>query len=373
VFRESRESAEKIVVLGGGVAGLAVANLIRESASVTLVTRDDFNYYAGLPRYVMDSLPEKYVRVPLSGLGRLGVRLIRGEVETVDASERRVSVDGKKMGYDTLIVALGAEVVKGSHLWTLEGARLFAEDVSKFRGGTFVVAVDSLPYRCPPAPFDVASRFSKYFAAKGLSVKTVVLHPEREPLAKIDFSVYSAIKESLIAQGIEFKGGFQPFKVNTQKRTISSKKGESVSYDLLHLVPRHYSPKALLNSGIKFADGWPKLKKDFRAVGFDDVYIIGDLAAPCLGLPMAGFLALYEASRVASSLCERPSIVQDRAEAICPVDLGDESLIPFCDFTQKLEGSGAPVCSVFKANSDFMKAFREMLRSRFTSILAGFP
>jgi sulfide:quinone oxidoreductase len=367
-----KTTTEKIVVLGAGVAGLAAVALLRTFADVTLVTRDDFNYYAGLPRYVMESLSEEYVRVSLDGIQRLGVKLIRGEVESIDVSERCVKVGVQKLGYDVLVVALGVEVADGPHLWTLQGARLFADEVSRFKGGTFVVAVHGLPYRCPPAPFDVASRLSRHFAWKGLNAKTIVLHPEKEPLAKLDSSLYLALNESMRRQGIELRGGFQPIEVDTYNRVLHSQQDDSVAYDLLHLVPKHSIPKALLNSEMRLVDGWPKLDKSFRAVDHDDVYIIGDLAAPSLGLPMAGFLAFYEASVVASSLSEGARVALRKAEAVCPIDFGGESLIPFCDFTPKLQGYGNPICRVTKVDADFVGLFREMLRSKFVSLLAGF-
>src|SRR5262249_22117332 len=116
-------SAKRILVLGGGFAGLwSVVGAARkldelgyepDAVEVTLVNRDAFhnirvrNYEAGLAA----------VRVPLDDvLGPVGVRRVEGDVASIDLSEQTVVVTKASgpqvLPYDRLVCALGSQLVR---------------------------------------------------------------------------------------------------------------------------------------------------------------------------------------------------------------------------------------------------------------------
>lgn len=361
---------KKVAILGGGVAGVAAAVRLSREYDVTLVSRSEFVYYADLPRVFFDDINESATMWPLDPLLSKGVNLVRAEVTKIDAANRNITLAGRNapLAYDELIVALGAEVEPGPHFWSVEGLRRYREQFGKAGGGRLVVCVEGTPYRCPPAPFDIAYRLSSYLVNLGHKPDAVtVLHPEREPLSSIGRHVYQALMNSMTEVGIKVVGGFNVVGVDWEGKTIEADTGEKVGFDTLHLVPKHKPPSCLAGSELSTAKGWADVDTSARSRKYDDVHLIGDISAPTLGLPMAGFLALYEADSVTAALTGGHSKL--KPEASCPVEAGGHSIIPLCDFGPKLAGSPLPKCTLGGADSWFMSFFRNLARAKFQSEL----
>ncbi len=358
---------QKLVILGGGIGGVAAATRLAKNFDVTLVSSSDFVYYADIPKVFLEGLEPSAATVPLERLSAHGVRVVRDTVAHIDAANRSVHLESKAtVGYDHLVVALGAEVSAAPHLWSLEGLIRFKQHFAGGAGRRLVVCVGGLPYRCPPAPFDVAYRLASYLARLGRTPGSVtVVHPEKQPLAAIGTHVYDALMESMSRVNVEVLGGFRVREVDWATRKIVSEDGEQVGFDVLHYVPKHTPPKAVADSELASTAGWGDVDIKMRSKKYDDVYMIGDIAAPTLGLPMAGFLALYGAEAVGSQLTG--SAPRLGPEASCPVEAGANSLIPLCDFGPKLGGKSLPECSVARVDQRFMAFFRSMARTKLLS------
>jgi NADH dehydrogenase len=134
--------AERVVVIGGGFAGvLAVRGLRRADVEVTLIDRQNFYLFQPLAYQVATgALSAEEVAVPLRQIVRRQkhTRVILGEVTGFDLAARHVVVDhlpdgarGVEVPYDTLIVAGGSRYSYFGHdewaahapeLKSLEGA-----------------------------------------------------------------------------------------------------------------------------------------------------------------------------------------------------------------------------------------------------------
>ena len=102
----------RIVVLGGGVGGLVVANQLRKRLSnehrAVVVERSPRHYFA--PSYVwlaMGWRKQEAISRALSRLLAQGVQFIQGEVSQIDTGEKRVYVGDDEVAYDYLVMALG--------------------------------------------------------------------------------------------------------------------------------------------------------------------------------------------------------------------------------------------------------------------------
>lgn len=360
---------KRVLVLGGGVGGAAAAKRIAKHFDVTLVAKTDFTYYGDIPKIFFEGLDPSSATHPLEPLRNMGVKLVRGEAARIDPANRRVTLtDGRSLEYDELVVALGAEVEDKPHLWSLGGLKAFSEEFSKSQARRVVVAVEGTPYRCPPAPFDVAHRLKAHLERLGRKPEYVkVVHPEKQPLIGIGQHVYRALMESMESVGVEVVGGYTIREVDWEKGLLVSEGGEKLGFDLLHLVPKHKPPRPVAESELATPQGWANVGRDLKSAKYDDVHMIGDVAAPTLGLPMAGFLALYGAESVAAKLAgTQPKL---KPEASCPVEAGHASIIPLCDFGPKLEGKPTPECVVARADPMFMAFFRDLARTKFLSEL----
>jgi NADH dehydrogenase len=102
----------RIVILGGGFAGLAAALALDRSWRVTLVDRRPaFEFLPNIHELVSGVKTPELLRLPLRPiLRRAGHAFARDEVVEVDGEARRVRLArGRSLRFDALIVALGGE------------------------------------------------------------------------------------------------------------------------------------------------------------------------------------------------------------------------------------------------------------------------
>ena len=100
----------KVLILGGGFAGLAAAARLDDRHEVTLVDRGDhFEYLPGLHELVSRCKKPGSLRLSRQRLvSRHGHCFRQAEVTAVDAERREVRTADGVLPYDALIVALGS-------------------------------------------------------------------------------------------------------------------------------------------------------------------------------------------------------------------------------------------------------------------------
>ena len=111
----SEASANRVVIVGGGVAGLeallGLRGLLGDRVTLTLVSHGD--EFVDRPMTVVEPFGlGSAARHSLPALAAdCGAEFIRATVTAVDADEHRVkSTDGREIGFDTLILAPGAQL-----------------------------------------------------------------------------------------------------------------------------------------------------------------------------------------------------------------------------------------------------------------------
>ena len=107
--------AKRIVVLGGGFAGLHLVRrlegrLHREEASVTLVDRQNYHLFTPLLYQVCTGeLPPHAVAYPLrDATAPAGFKFIQSEVTAIDLEHRRVGTADSELAFDHLVIVLGS-------------------------------------------------------------------------------------------------------------------------------------------------------------------------------------------------------------------------------------------------------------------------
>jgi NADH:ubiquinone reductase (H+-translocating) len=107
-------SGHRVVVVGAGFGGLAVAkSLRREPVSITMVDRRNFHLFQPLLYQVATAaLNPSDIAYPIRTIFRRQrnvERIVLGEVIGVDPATRTIDLaDGEKLPYDTLVLATGA-------------------------------------------------------------------------------------------------------------------------------------------------------------------------------------------------------------------------------------------------------------------------
>ena len=117
--RRPAEGAPRVILVGAGFAGLsAVKELTRAGAQVMLVDRNIYSTFQPLLYQVATGgLNPGDVAYPLRVFAaRLGARFRHGELQSIDAAGRRITLtDGAVLDYDYLVLGTGHAVVRGGH------------------------------------------------------------------------------------------------------------------------------------------------------------------------------------------------------------------------------------------------------------------
>jgi NADH:ubiquinone reductase (H+-translocating) len=117
-------SPDRVVVVGGGFGGLEAAKaLARTGARVTLVDRHNYHLFQPLTYQVATGgLAPGDIAVPLRHILRsqANVSVVMGEMTSVDVAAREITIASpeimdQRVGYDTLIVAAGADYAYFGH------------------------------------------------------------------------------------------------------------------------------------------------------------------------------------------------------------------------------------------------------------------
>ena len=106
-------AASKVLILGGGFGGLETAFDLRlragDRADITLVSDQDHFLFKPNSIYVPFGLDPDRLKVGLAKpTAKRGIKLVQGHADEIDADARQVTVDGRHLGYDQLVIATGS-------------------------------------------------------------------------------------------------------------------------------------------------------------------------------------------------------------------------------------------------------------------------
>ncbi|HTI29931.1 MAG TPA: FAD/NAD(P)-binding oxidoreductase [Methylomirabilota bacterium] len=308
----------RVVILGGGVGGTLVANLLvrklrhdidRHEASVTLV--DEMGQHVYQPGFMYIAMggerAEKLVRPERSLLDEEVVLQV-GRAVHIDEAKRQVEMDdGSSIGYDELVIATGSRIVpeeiehfneEAQHFYTAEAALKLRHALDAFTGGRIVIGIAGMPYKCPPAPLEVAFLIESELRERGLREKSQIDYCSPIGRAFTIESVSEMATPILAEKGIELHTFFNVEAIDPARKVVQSLEGEELAYDLLILVPPHRGSKLVIDSGLAPASGWlPTDRHTLRVGGRPNVYALGDTTD--LPLSKAGSTAHFEAPIVA--------------------------------------------------------------------------
>ena len=162
---------ERIVILGAGFAGLTLASELDDlarsgSADVTLIDRSDRFSMGFTMQWVLAGrrAPEEGARLYTS-LRTRHVRFVHDEVVGIDVGACVVRTKSRRLPYDRLVIALGAELAPdlvpgladGAYdLYELSSVLQFKDAIERLESGVVAIVVPSVPFKCPPAPYEYA-------------------------------------------------------------------------------------------------------------------------------------------------------------------------------------------------------------------------
>jgi sulfide:quinone oxidoreductase len=327
----------RILILGGGVGGTLTANLLvkrlrrqLKTGSVTITVVDQTGnhvYQPGFMYIAMGGERAPNLQRPERGLLDAHVNLVVGEIELVDETTRTVHLlNGERLAYDQLVLATGSRIVPESienfaeeahHFYSADAALRLRRALDAFTGGRIVIGIAGMPYKCPPAPLEVAFLIEAELRERGLREKSELHFCSPIGRAFTIESVSEMATPILETRHIELHTFFNVEAIDPERKVVLSLEGEELGYDLLILVPPHKGQQFLMDSGLAPAPGgWlPTDRHTLLVAGHDDIYALGD--ATDLPLSKAGSTAHFEAPVVAERIA---AAIEGRAPAGKHVD-----------------------------------------------------
>jgi sulfide dehydrogenase [flavocytochrome c] flavoprotein subunit len=307
----------RVIVIGGGMAGTAVAKYLRlwgDAVEVTLIEKN--------PKYVsniMSSLVLTGQRT-LSSLtygydtlkSRYGVKVVIDEVLAIDPVAARVTLkSGGTLSADRIVLAPGIafdgyagsyDVNRMPHAWQAgPQTTLLAKQLAAMpAGGTVVLTIPKAPYRCPPGPYERACLLADWLKANKPRSKLIVLDANPDFVTEADN--FSQAFFGLHASVIEYQTNVAISSVDGPGMTLFTSAG-SIKGQVINLIPPQRAPALVAATGLAISpDGRfaPVDVLNYASKAASRVHLIGDSSATTQ--PKAGHIANQEAKVCADAL-----------------------------------------------------------------------
>lgn len=308
------KSKLRVLVLGAGFGGLELAaklsRAIGEQLDLTLIDQNDAFFFGYSKIDVMfgrsstESIKHSYGRIRLQG-----VKFLQEKITAIDPLKRRVITDQGKHEADLLVVALGADYdmaatpglsEAGNEFYTLGGAERIRGLLPSFKKGHALVAVTGFPFKCPPAPSEVALLLHEYLSLRGVRkhCKISLVVPFELPIPP-SYGISKALLNSFRNNNISYIPEMMVWSIDPAKKVAELDDGTEIPFDLFLGVPEHCVPKVVEESGLVF-DEWVSVDRKNLKTKFPNVYAIGDITS--VGVPKAGLFAIGAARIAAESI-----------------------------------------------------------------------
>lgn len=305
-----------VLILGAGFGGLELSALLSENlgddVEVILVDRND-SFIFGFSKIEIAFRGESrdQVQVPYRDVARPGVSFRQETVLSIDPQHRRVVTDASTYEPDFLVVALGAEydqaatpgLVEGGHeYYSVPGAERLRDALPSFTGGKVLLAVLSIPFKCPPAPYEGILLLHDHLVQRGIRDRTQmhVITPQPSPIP-VSPEASAAVEAAMADRDIAYTKHHRVRAIDPEAKTAILKDHEE-PYDLFIGIPVHKVPDVLVDSGLT-EKGWVKVDADTLQTPYPDVFAMGDCTET--GVPKAGVFAESGARAVFNAIRAR--------------------------------------------------------------------
>ena len=332
---------KRVLILGGGFGGIATARRLKEKLDakdeVILVDRRD-HFMVGFRKtwaLVGESTLEAGQR-PLDSLTSLGIRVMHDPVTRIDPNGRAATMSDQHISADALVVALGAELAPEAipgfqqyayNVYDPNDIPRAAQVLQEFQEGKLLIGIFGAPYKCPPAPYEMALLINDSLKARGVKANVEVFSPQPMSLPILGQVGCDLIESRLADRGIAF---FPNRKATAVEAGTVVFVNERRSFDLLLGVPPHRPPAVVRESGLVGDSGWISVNPHTLETQFPGVYAIGDVVQVAMAngkpLPKAGVFAeaMGEtvAERIAATFTGQEPEATFKGEGGCYLEVG---------------------------------------------------
>jgi sulfide:quinone oxidoreductase len=332
---------KRVLILGGGFGGIAAARRLKqkldEKDEVILVDRRD-HFMVGFRKtwaLTGQSTLEAGQR-SLESLTRLGIRVMRDPVTRIDPEARLAWMGDQRIEAEALVIALGAELAPelipgfqqyAFNVYDPNDIPRAAQALIEFQGGKLLLGIFGVPYKCPPAPYEMALLIDEMLKERRLKASIEVFTPQPMSLPILGQVGCDLIESRLADRGITFLPNHKATAIEDGVVVFAN---ERRPFDLLLGVPPHRPPAAVRESGLVHESGWVAVNPRTLETQFPGVYAIGDVVQIMMPngkpLPKAGAFAeaMGEtvADRIAANFAGQEPEAVFKGEGGCYLEVG---------------------------------------------------
>jgi len=352
----------RIVIVGGGTAGISVAaRLCRalDNPDLAIIEPSATHYYQPLWTLVGGGVAkrEKSAR-PEADLIPDAAKWIQAAAATLRPEENGVvTADGREITYDYLVMAPGLSL-RWDLIEGLEG-RVGADGICtnyeydqcettwqtirSFDGGTAVFTMPPPPIKCAGAPQKIMYMADDAFRQQGVRSRTQVIYGAATPGIFSVKKYAETLNQVISRRGISTRYQQNLTAVRPDEREAVFTDGEGnqsvVGYDMLHVAPPQGPPRFVAESPLAGEGGWIEADRDtLRHPRYPNVFSIGD--ASSLPTSKTGAAIRAQAPVLTRNLLDvmagqQPSATYDGYTA-CPLVTGYGKLL-MAEFDYDLE------------------------------------
>ncbi len=314
-------SMGRVVVIGGGYAGLAAAKYIRmwSANKIEVVVIEKSSQFVSCPLSNLVLGGSKNIQDLTFGYDLAkknhGITWVSDEVIAVDAINKKVSMKRGEIRYDRLIIAPGVDMMYDTlpnletalneipHAWKAgwQTVNLRKQLEAMPDGGVFVMSVPRAPYRCPPGPYERACQVASYFKAHKPKSKVIVLDANPEITSKK--VLFTKVFNETYAGVVDYRANSVITELDVKTKTVKTE-FEIEQANVLNIIPPQRAGKpAQLTKVDNVENRWCEVSfLTYESTTVPNVHVIGD--AIDSNLPKSAHMATNQARICASAIVE---------------------------------------------------------------------
>lgn len=309
--RAAFKTSAHIVIAGGGLGGIAVANRLSQlldGARITLVdAKKEHNYQPGYTLVATGVWPVDKVRDHNADFHPAGLEWVQDMVAGFEpGSNTVITASGQRIRYDFLVVATGLQLdygqIEGMDVGAIGSngltsvypspqaaqATWAAMQAFAAKGGNAVMTLPATPLKCAGAPLKMSFMLRDRLHRAGTMAQSKVSF--QSALGNV-FGV-KAVNDNVLQRwktlgiDVEFSRKLTAIDIGARRATFVTPEGEKLvlPYDFIHVVPPMRAPDAVKNSELAWkegpfaAGGWLEVDKaTLQHRRFPNVFGIGDI------------------------------------------------------------------------------------------------
>ena len=356
---------KKVLILGGGFAGVEAAIYLRKQGiDTTLVSDRDYFYIYPISIWIpTGDATRESVSIPLEQLAQKhGFKVIVDAVTKFEAKDKRVTLQSGKIidDFEYIVVALGQDKLKPKgieHTLSICGKPEEAVELNKklealIEKGSGKIAMgfggnpkDTSAVRGGPA-FEVLFNVHNMLKKKGLRDKfeLTFFAPMEKPGIKMGHNAVEMMHKMFKMTNIHAQIGSKI--VNFEENAINFENGTKLESDLIMFISAGTGHHILIESGLPLSDTGFVVTNEYNEIeGFDGIYAIGD-SASLMGpdwRAKQGHVAEVMAKNIAYNIFQKMQNIKSKRSYIehinilCVMDTGDGAAFVYrSDTTAKM-------------------------------------